>query len=173
MPEGSAELAVDHSFDAPLERVVAMYADVEFVRERGMSVGASECDVMVDGSPGDGFSVAIRRILPTDNLQPNYRPFLGSTVTIRYSEAWEPPDDGNREATFAVDIPGVPARATGSIRLTPEGTSTSLSLRGTVTTHVPFLAGVVTQAILDSLAEAIDRELETAGGTTVRPSPSE
>lgn len=139
-----------------------MYADPEFERKRGMSVGASECDAMVDGSAAGAFSVAIRRILPTDNLQPEFRPFIGSTITIRYSEAWEPPGANGREATFAVDIPGVPARATGSLMLTPEGTSTHLAVRGTVTTHVPFMAGLVTRAILESLNGAIEKELEAA-----------
>lgn len=162
MPEDSAEISVDHTFDAPLERVVAMYADCEFARERGMSVGASECDAMVDGDAGGAFSVAIRRVLPTDDLQPEFKPFFGSTITVRYSEAWEPPGDGNREATFAMDIPGVPARATGSLKLVSEGGSTNLALRGMVTTRVPFLAGLVTRAILDSLNEAIGQELDTA-----------
>ncbi len=139
-----------------------MYADPEFSRQRGLSVGASECEAFVDGESDGAFTVSIRRILPTDDLQPEFKPFVGSSITVRYSEAWEPPDESDRDATFAIDILGVPARATGSLRLVPEDASTSLSIRGTVTTHVPFLAGLVTRAIIDSLNDAIGKELEAA-----------
>jgi hypothetical protein len=57
---------------------------------------------------------------------------------------------------------GVPARATGSLCLISEGASTALSIRGTITTHVPFLASLVTKAILDSLHDAISKEIEAA-----------
>ena len=81
---------------------------------------------------------------------------------MRYSEAWEPPEGADRVATFAVDIMGVPARATGSLCLISQGESTALSIKGSVTTHVPFLAGLVTKAIMDSLHDAISKEIEAA-----------
>ncbi|MBN2176639.1 MAG: DUF2505 domain-containing protein [Demequinaceae bacterium] len=168
MPEGKADLVADHAFDAPIERVAAMYANADFAHERGLAVGASECDAIVDGDAGTAFTVAIRRTMATDGLQPEFRPFLGSSVTVRYSEAWEPPGEGVREGTFAIDIVGVPARAAGTIRLAARGDSTELTLRGTVSVHMPFLAGLVTQAIIDSLAEAIEKELVAADAWLAR-----
>ena len=162
MPNREADLSADHSFKAPLDRVVAMYANEEFADERGRATGASECDTVVDGDASTAFTVAIRRILQTEGIQPEFKPFIGSSITVRYSEAWEPPDNDLREGTFAIDIVGVPARAAGTLTLVSKGDTTDFSLRGTVSAHVPFLAGLVTQAIIDSVATSLDKELTAA-----------
>ncbi len=162
MPDRKADLSADHSFSAPIERVIAMYANEEFAQERGMATGSSECDTVVDGDASTAFTIAIRRILPTEGVQPEFRPFIGSSITVRYTEAWEPPNGDRREGTFAIDIVGVPARAAGTLSLISEGDATSFSLRGAVTAHVPLLAGLVTQAIIDSVATSLDKELAAA-----------
>lgn len=162
MPDRTANLSTDHSFAAPLDRVIAMYASEEFTDQRGMAIGASECDTVVDGDASTSFTVAIRRTLLTEGIQPEFKPFIGPSIAVRYTEAWEPPANDVREGTFAIDIVGVPARAAGTLSLTSEGDTTRFSLRGAVTAHAPFLAGLVTQAIIDAVATGIDKELATA-----------
>ena len=162
MLDGTMDLAAEHVFEAPLERVVAMYFDEEFARERGLATGAADCEAVVDGAPDGAFTVVIRRTMPTDGVQPDFKPFIGPSISVRYTEAWLEPEGEGREATFAIDIVGVPARAAGTVSLTRHGETTALSVRGTISTRVPFLAGLVTQAVVDSVSEALDRELAAA-----------
>jgi hypothetical protein len=168
MPDGTADLAADHTFGASLERVIAMYANEEFAHERALATGASECDTIVDGDPSTAFTVAIRRIMSTEGIQPEFRPFIGSSITVRYSEAWEAPGEERREGTFAIDIVGVPARAAGTLSLVARDGTTDFSIRGTVTAHVPFLAGLVTQTIIDSVSDGLVKELAAADAWLTR-----
>lgn len=168
MPGGTADITADHSFEAPLERVVAMFASEEFARERGLSTGSTECDTVVDGDPASAFTVAIRRTLSTDGIQPEFRPFIGSSITVRYTEAWQAPGVDRREGTFAIDIVGVPARAAGTLSLVAHDGLTDYSIRGTITAHVPFLASLVQKAILDSVNTGLDQELAAADAWLLR-----
>ncbi len=156
------ELAAAHMFKAPLPRVAAMYADEAFARMRGLATGATECDAVVDGDSSGAFSVAIRRVMPTEGLQPEFRPWIGPSITVRYTEAWEPPSDSARHGTFAVEIVGAPARATGTVSLSREGDATAFVLQGTVVAKVPFLGALVTQAVVDAIGQGLDRELAAA-----------
>jgi hypothetical protein len=152
------ELATTHTFEAPLTKVAAMYADEEFAHKRGLATGATECDAIVDGDASGAFSVAIRRVMPTEGLQPEFKPWIGPSITVRYTEAWEPPRTDRRDGTFAVEIVGAPVRAAGTLSLTPNGDRTTLALEGTVTAKLPFLGALVTQAVIDAVAQGLDRE---------------
>jgi hypothetical protein len=155
------ELAATHTFKAPLARVVAMYADEAFALARGSATGATECDAIVDGDASEAFSVAIRRVMPTEGLQPEFRPWIGPSVTVRYTEVWEPPRGTIREGTFAVEIVGAPVRAAGTLSLSPEGDTATFTLQGTVTARVPFLGALVTQAVVDAVGYGLEREFAT------------
>jgi hypothetical protein len=152
------ELEAMHTFDAPLTTVVAMYSNEGFAAERGRAAGATECDAMVDIDPSGSFSVAIRRVMPTEGLQPEFRPWIGPSVTVRYTEVWEAPGESQRDGTFAVEIVGAPVRATGTVSLAPHGNTTIFTLQGTVTAKLPFLAQLVTQAAIDAVEKGLDRE---------------
>jgi hypothetical protein len=156
------DFGTEHRFEAPLDRVVAMLADADFERERGLSVGATECEASVHEEEDGGFSVAIRRTMPTEGIQPEFRPFIGSSITVRYSEVWEPPDGESRHGTFAIEIVGVPVRAAGTVSLSPDGDATAYDVQGTVTAQMHFLGSLVTQAVVSALDAGVDRECEAA-----------
>ena len=153
---------IEHTFAAPLERVMAMFADPDFVRARSEGAGARNVEVVVDGEPGANFTVAVRRTMPTASVPQEFRGLVGDSLAVRYSEAWEEPDDDMRDGTFAVEIVGVPARASGTLALVGRDAHTALSVEGVVKTTMPLLAGLIEKAIADALNSVLTSELQTA-----------
>lgn len=153
---------IEHTFAAPLERVMAMFADPDFVNSRSESAGARNVEVLVDGDADAEFTVAVRRTMATSSVPQEFRGLVGDSLSVRYNEAWEAPDDDMRDGTFAVEIVGVPARASGTLALVGRGDSTVLSVEGAVKTTMPLLAGIVEKAIGDALTTVLDAELQAA-----------
>lgn len=156
------DLSYTHRFTAPISAVMEMYADERFARARADATGAVESDVLVDGEPGGPFSVSIHRVIPTDTVRADVRGLVGRTITVRYTEAWDEPDGEDRHGTFAVEIVGAPARAAGTMTLTPDGTDTDVAIEGTVRSSALLLSGTIAQAVGEALETGIEREFAAA-----------
>lgn len=156
------ELSFTHRFSRPVDDVLAMYADPAFGEARGKATGATQVSVEVAGEPSGPFDVVITRVVPTDGVRPDFRGFLGPTITVRYAEAWEAPEEPARDGTFAVEIVGAPARAAGAVRLEPQDGGSLMSIHGTVTSNAFLVAAAVSQAVGEALTEALEREFEAA-----------
>ncbi len=157
-----------HRFAATLGDVVAMYANEDFARERARATGATESDVLIDGSPDGPFTVSIRRTTPTEGIRADVRGLVGPTIVINYTESWNEPEGEGRDATFAVDIVGVPARAAGTIDLSRDGDATNLAIEGTVSSSAFLVAAAVSKAVCEALETAIRQEFEAADAWLTR-----
>jgi hypothetical protein len=151
-----------HRFAAPVADVVAMYADEGFSRERARATGATQSDILIDGTSDGAFHVVIRRTMATENVRSDFRGLLGSTISVNYTEAWTEPEADSREATFAVEIVGAPARAAGSVNLAPDGAGSRMSVEGTVTSSAFLFSAAVAQAVGEALAVGIEQEFDAA-----------
>ncbi|WP_036967532.1 DUF2505 domain-containing protein, partial [Promicromonospora kroppenstedtii] len=93
-------LTVDLTFPADIDDVSAMLADESFVRWRAQRSTGSVNGVVeqadVTGTAAGGFTVVVRRTLPTDIIPVQARPFVGAHLEIRQAEAWEAAADGRR-----------------------------------------------------------------------------
>ncbi len=157
-----------HRFAAPVSDVVAMYADEQFARARATATGASESDVLIDGTPDDAFTVVIRRVTPTEGIRADVRGLVGPTIVINYTESWTEPSGDDREATFAVEIVGVPARAAGTISLAPDADGSAIEINGSVTSSAFLVAAAVSRAVGEALATAIEQEFAAADAWLAR-----
>jgi len=155
-------LEFTHRFAAPPPAVVAMYADEEFARRRALATGATDSDVLIDGGPDEAFTSAIRRVTPTEGIRADMRGLVGPTIVVNYTESWSEPEGDARDATFAVDIVGVPARAAGTITVTPEGEGSLLVVDGTVSSTAFLVGAAVSKAVGEALEAAIEREFAAA-----------
>jgi hypothetical protein len=151
-----------HRFAAPVADVVAMYADEAFSRERARATGATQSDVLIDGTADGAFDVVIRRVMATEGVRSDFRGLLGSTISVNYTEAWTEPEGDSRDATFAVEIVGAPARAAGSVTLEPDGAGSRMSVEGTVTSNAFLISAAVAQAVGEALAVGIKQEFDAA-----------
>lgn len=146
----------------------AMLADPVYVRAKVRASGAD--DIHVDVAPGEGgaFTVTTRRSLPTDQIPPNVRSFVGSRLEVRQVEAWEPEAaDGSRSGTVAVEIAGAPVRLTGTVQLAADGAAgadgsdgvgSRITYDGDLKAHVPLFGSAVEQAAAKAVRAALEAE---------------
>ena len=154
-------LTVELTYPASVDEVATMLADESFVRWRAgrRADGGTVEQADVTGTPETGFTVAVRRTLPTDLIPAHARPFVGSEVEIRQAEAWEPPAGERRVGTVAVEIPGAPVRVTGTVCLEPlPGGGTRHVYDGDVRASVPLFASVIEEATAGAVRSTLESE---------------
>lgn len=159
-------ITYEHRFAAPLDKVVAMMADAGFAEVRANASGAKECDVLVDSDDDGSFTLVIRRTVPAQDIPSEFRSLVGSSISVRYTEVWSPPDpevdSHDREGTFALEIPGTPGHARGAVVLHPDGDGTAFGLAGDVQASVPLLGAVIERAVAAAILKALPAELSAA-----------
>lgn len=157
-------ITYQHRFKAPLDHVVTMLKNEDCARERAKAAGAAGVDVMVDVLPDGAFTVSVRRTVPSASIPAEFRSFVGSELSVRYTEAWDAPSDDveGREGTFAMEIAGAPGHARGSLVLTPDGDATAFGLAGEVQAPVPLVGPMVEKTVVAAIEVSLPRELEAA-----------
>ena len=155
-------LTVELTYPASVDDVVGMLADESFVRWRAQrSAGGGTVEQAdVTGSPEAGFTVAVRRTLPTDMIPAQVRPFVGAQLEVRQAEAWEAPTGARRVGTVALEITGAPVRVTGTVALEPlpQGGGVRQVYDGEVRASVPLFGAVVAEAAADAVRTTLEAE---------------
>lgn len=150
-------------YDADPATVYAMLTDRGFQDEAMAATHAVDHEVeIVDlGSGGAEAArrVTTRRSLPTAGAPDAVRRFVGETVVVTQTTTWgEATPDGSRAATTSADIAGVPAQATGTMRLEPAGGGTDHVVEVTLTSKVPLVGGKIVAAAEPFVADALAAE---------------
>ncbi|PFG44106.1 uncharacterized protein DUF2505 [Isoptericola jiangsuensis] len=164
-------LSVELTYAADVTTVAAVLADAEFVRWRSHApeVGAVG-PVDVAGDPGQGFTVSLRRTLPTDVIPPQLRPLVGDRVEVRQTEAWEPPVEGRHVGTIVVEFTGAPVRLTGRLLLEDDGAGGSRHRYDLdVRSSVPLFATAVEEAAASAVRGTLAAEQQAAREWLARP----
>ncbi|ROS78593.1 DUF2505 domain-containing protein [Cellulomonas sp. PhB143] len=154
-------VTVTQTYDAPVETVVAMLADVDFVRwraDRSSGEGSVE-QAEVAGTPAAGFTVSVRRTLPGAAIPAQARALVGDRLEVRQVEVWEAGVGPARAGTVTLEISGAPVRLTGTLTLaeTADG-GTRQTYDGEVRASVPLFGAVVERAAADAVRDALAAE---------------
>lgn len=153
-----------HTFHSSLEKVVAMLADEEFAAARANASGAADQSILVDGDPATAFTVLIRRTVPSTSIPAEFRSFVGKELTVKYTEAWEPPHptEVDRVGTFAMEIVGTPGHVAGAIGLTPGDGKVDFLATGDISVKVPLVGAIIERAIAKTVEDGFTAELAAA-----------
>lgn len=137
-----------------------LLADPEYVRAKVEASGATCEQVDVTHDDAGAFTVTTRRALPTEQIPPQVRAFVGGRVEVRQVEAWEAPDDeGARVGTVVVEVVGVPVRLAGRVTLVSHGPSdTAVRYDGELRAGIPLFGGAVEEATAAAVRSAIAAE---------------
>jgi hypothetical protein len=148
-------------YPASPERVADMLADRDFVERKCVATGALAHEAQVVGDSRGVFTVTTRRTMPTDTLPDIARRFVGDTLELRQVEAWEAAGDGGgRVGSIVVEIPGVPIRLSGTLRLHPDGSGTVQTVSGDLKASVPLVGGKLERAAEPAFLAGIRKEHE-------------
>ncbi|WP_374927749.1 DUF2505 domain-containing protein [Kytococcus sedentarius] len=134
-------MRIEHSFTlpAPVDRVMAMVAEPDYVADKIRRTGALEHTVDVN-TEGPGPVIRTTRKMSTDRLPQVARRAVGETVTLSEEQVWDAPAaDGSRTGRLKVTAGSAPVALDATLRLEPRGQETVFSTTGDFTVKIPFL----------------------------------
>jgi hypothetical protein len=140
-------------YDASPTAVLQMLADPTFREKVCVALHVLRHEVTIDGT-GPGMTVVVDQTQSARGIPSFATKIVGDELRVVQRESWR--DD--RTADLTVEIPGKPARFTGSIELTEQGTGTVETVAGDVKVRLPLVAGKLESLIADLLAAALDIE---------------
>ena len=144
-------------YDAPLADVFAMLSDPVFRQAAADATGVISADISITPN-GEGISVRIDQVQPTEGVPGFARKFAGETTRVVQTEEWSSPTGG----TFSIETPGKPTSITGTLTLTESGGRTTETLDAEVKVKVPLIGGKLESLMADLVASGMDKE-QTAG----------
>ncbi|NHN54534.1 DUF2505 domain-containing protein [Calidifontibacter sp. DB0510] len=150
------------TYAAATDRVFEMIGTQDFQATKASATSTG--DYAAEVTPADdGCTVLVRRTLPTDNFPDALRNAVGKTLTVVETQKWGPADGaGVRTADLDVRVEGAPVGLKGTVRLSPDGTGSTVSMRGDLKARIPLFGGKIEQAAAPFFKDAIAAE-ERAG----------
>jgi hypothetical protein len=141
------------SYDAPLAEVFAMLSDPAFRQTSATAMGVISADVTIIPN-GDGISVTIDQVQPTEGVPGFAKKFAGETTRAVQTEEWVSPAGG----TIVIETPGKPTSIKGTLSLTEIGGRTTETLEAEVKVKVPLLGGKLESLMGDLVTKGMDKE---------------
>jgi hypothetical protein len=136
------ELTKTHSYDAPIDAVVAMLRDDEATRAKYERMGHHDVEV-IDCS-GDDTHLRVETSRFVDVELPSFaRRVLKPTNTMHQTDEWQRTEDGGWEGTFTIDVSGSPVHLSGTTKLTPGDGSCTEEIITSVSVKVPIIGGKI------------------------------
>lgn len=157
-------LAESMTLPLAADAAARMYADPSYAQVRRGALEADAASAQVEGSAEAAFTATTTLRMPTDQVPDMVRRFVGQSVEVRETQAWQAPaPDGSREGTIRFDVVGAPASMTGSARMVPvDASSCRVEITGDLVAKVPLLGRKLEQAALPYVSEVLRREERSA-----------
>ncbi len=136
------ELKGSHTYQAPVEAVMAMLADPEATRAKYEDMGHRDVEILECSRSDDRLVVASSRVVDVD-LPSFARKVLKPTNTMRQTDDWRAGADGGWTGTFDVEVKGAPIQLSGSMRLVPGDGTCTHDVTITMNVKVPLVGGKI------------------------------
>lgn len=151
-------------YEADPQRTFDMLTDPAFLERVCVDNGAVEHSVSVEPAADGGVVITTVRVLPTKDVPPVVKGFVGETLTVTETDTWGPAGpDGSRTGSLTLDIQGAPVKLTGSLAF--GGTADGASLErvsGELKAGIPLFGGQVEKAAEPAVRSAIRVKQRTA-----------
>lgn len=149
-----------HAYPADVERVLAMLADEEFLRQKAESLGHGNFSVLQIGEAAGTTTISTKRTVPV--ALPDFaRKFLSPTNDTTQTDLWSAPAaDGSRDGTWSIAVAGAPVRMSGTVRLAPTADGCTNTIRGQLKVSVPLVGGRLEKMLVEQTGRVIDAEGE-------------
>ena len=145
------------TYAAPPDEVFAMLADPAF-REKvcaAQDVVSAEITLTPNGS---GFDLVSEQVQDTAGLPSIAKKIVGDTTTAVLTEHWDDASVG----TLAIEAPGKPTSARGSITLQATASGTTEVIELEIKVKVPLIGGKLEGLMADTIKSGIEIE-QTVG----------
>jgi hypothetical protein len=152
--------AVDYPYDAPPERVFAMFTEPEFLAEKFAATEAVTFEVVECAeTAGGGFRIVTNRTVRAD-IPGFAKKFFKPENAMTQTEEWGPASGGTRDGTWRIEPHGVPVSVStsGTTRLEPAGGGAVQHIAATIKVGVPLVGGKLERFVYDQAKKTMDLE---------------
>ncbi|MFT4082754.1 MAG: DUF2505 domain-containing protein [Nocardioides sp.] len=151
----SKQLRVEHTYDAPIERVAAMLADPGFREQVYGAQRARDIRVEVTGDTTAGATVAVVYTQPVAGVPGFAKKLVGDAIKVHQDETWTA---GFASGRIEISLPGKPGSLAGTATLAEHGSSTVETIELTASVSIPLVGGKAEELICSMFAKALRRE---------------
>jgi hypothetical protein len=137
----SKSLHSDHLIGADVETAFEVLSTERWPAAKEAALRDGSRLVRHEATPGGGSTLVVSRELPA-GVPGFLEKLLPRDGRVVQTDTWGPAVDGVRSGTWAVDMPGAPARMGGTMRLEPvDDTSCRYVVDGEIEVKVPLIGG--------------------------------
>ncbi len=148
---------------ASVDQVVATFADEAFVRHVAEKAGATLESFQLSGETTGAFIVTTVRAMPADRLPEMAKKFVGSSVHLTQTDAYEAPAaDGSRTVRSDITVASLPVSGSADQTLRPQGDQTEVHVDCTVEANIPFVGKQVAAAAEPYVSKALSLQSQEA-----------
>ena len=148
----------------PAEKVFATMTDEEYLRARLRELGGPGSDLLEHEAGPDGARYKLKQGLSEKDLPPIVGKVMQGDMSIQRTESLRATGPGNYGGDVDVAISGVPASASGTMRLADNGAGSEFEVHADVEVKVPLIGGKIEEIV----AGQVRRLLEAETAFTVR-----
>lgn len=154
----SRDLTVTMSYPAPVDRVLAMLTDPDYVHRKASALQGSEIVTEVTTDADGNTKVVCGRSIPAD-VPAAAKPFVGDHINVTETHVWAPAAGAaGRDGKVDVAFAGAPVSVKGTIKAAGTGDGTTVTYAVTVSAGVPFIGAKLEELVADQLEDAISYE---------------
>jgi hypothetical protein len=148
----------------PAEKVFATITDDEYLRARLRELAGPGSNLLEHQVGPDGARYKLKQGLHEKHLPPIVGKVMQGDLAIERTESLRSTGPGAYAGDVDVAISGVPASASGTMRLADNGAGSEFEVRADVSVSVPLIGGMIEEIV----AGQVRRLLESETAFTVR-----
>jgi hypothetical protein len=134
-----------------------MFCDPAFIESKYDALGYPKHELVELETTGAGARIKTRRWVPA-NVPGFAKKLFGDTTEMVQTDVWGAENDGVREGTWTIDVPGKPVKAMGTIRMERQDSGTLVTIDGELKASVPLIGGKLESWAGGEAAETLRKE---------------
>lgn len=138
------DVSDSHTYAAPADAVIDMYADPDAAVARYEAMGHRDIEVLECRRTDESLRVRTSRVVDVD-LPGFARKVLAPTNTMIQTDEWSRADDGTWDGAVDVEVKGAPVRMSASMRLVPGGEESTMHVTVSMSVKVPLVGGRIAE----------------------------
>ncbi|MCW0213041.1 MAG: DUF2505 domain-containing protein [Pseudonocardia sp.] len=144
----------------PADAVYAAMVDRNYLTARLAKIGGPGAEILEYAADDSGVRYRLKHGLDEKDLPGAVRSFLKGDIVVEREETWTPAADGSYAGTVGVRLPGLPAGAQGTMKLTPTAGGSAFDVHIDTKVNVPIIGGKIEATVGDQIKRLLAMEAE-------------
>lgn len=151
------KFTMQHTFDAPIDRVWAMFSDPDAHVTKFTAMGHRDIDVLESEMSDDSIHLVVTRVVEMD-LPGFAKRVMKPTNTVVTTDDWHRNADGTCEGTQDIDTKGAPVKVNASTKLVGAAQRTEYTVEIDLSVKVPLIGGKLSDWSRGMVSKQVEQE---------------